>query len=297
MWSGGAASSRAEREEEEPISLVEKLGEGGFSTVWRCARSHDVCAVKRVDVGALAPDARTLLDNEIRIWRTLSHDCIVELLFVREDGPLVLLGMPLMDESLHARHTRMVRLGAKPRVVTILNDMVRVCRAMAYLHERGIVHRDLKSANILMRDDEAFVSDMGLARYTDTALSRMTAETGSYRWMAPEVFRHEAYGCACDVYSFALTAYEMLTLCVPFASHTPVETAFAVVRGHRPRLPSVVPDDLRRLVHECWSADAAARPPFADVVSRVETMRLKKLSFGSLEMSRFHVGGSVIPAE
>merc|ERR1719217_394706 len=112
---------------------------------------------------------------------------------------------------------------------------------MVHLHEHGVMHRDLKSPNILLESKgnslyescPLKIADFGLARHLpleDRAAS-LTAETGSYRWMAPEVIRHEPYNTACDVYSFAILAWEMLTYRVPFDNMMPVEAAFAVAKG------------------------------------------------------------------
>ena len=137
------------------------------------------------------------------------------------------------------------------------------------------------------------LSDFGLARFFEEG-GAMTAETGSYRWMAPEVVRHERYDETCDVYSFAMLLYEALTLRVPFQNHSPVETAFAVARGERPALPPA-PADVRALVEECWSQDPAARPQFPEIVVRLRHLRAKKESFGSLEMAARSVAESLTP--
>ena len=94
----------------------------------------------------------------------------------------------------------------------------------------------------------------------------MTAETGSYRWMAPEVIRHEPYGTGCDVYSFGILCWEMLSYSVPFPHHTPVEVAFSVAtKGMRPEMPTRAPSALVDLIEQCWQQDALLRPSFQKV--------------------------------
>ena len=81
----------------------------------------------------------------------------------------------------------------------------------------------------------------------------MTAETGSYRWMAPEVIRHEPYGTGCDVYSFGVLCWEMLSYSIPFPQHTPVEVALSVAtKGMRPEIPAHSPSVLVDLIEQCW---------------------------------------------
>ena len=94
----------------------------------------------------------------------------------------------------------------------------------------------------------------------------MTAETGSYRWMAPEVIRHEPYGTGCDVYSFGVLCWEMLSYSIPFPHHTPVEVALSVAtKGMRPEMPAHAPSVLVGLIEQCWQQEALLRPSFAKV--------------------------------
>ena len=94
----------------------------------------------------------------------------------------------------------------------------------------------------------------------------MTAETGSYRWMAPEVIRHEPYGTGCDVYSFGVLCWEMLTYSIPFPQHTVFEVALSVAtKGMRPEIPAHSPRVLVDLIEQCWQQQALLRPSFAKV--------------------------------
>lgn len=137
---------------------------------------------------------------------------------------------------------------------------------MVHLHAKDIVHRDLKSSNVLIASDGRLcISDFGLARKVCPRGS-MTAETGSYRWMAPEVIRHEKYGVECDVYSFAMLCTEMLNYHVPFPSMSPVQAALAVAKEKwRPPLRREAPSAMASLCCACWQEDPKQRPTFLQV--------------------------------
>ena len=98
----------------------------------------------------------------------------------------------------------------------------------------------------------------------------MTAETGSYRWMAPEVIRHEPYGTGCDVYSFGVLCWEMLSYSTPFPQLTVLEVALSVAtKGMRPEIPAHSPRVLVDLIEQCWQHSWEERPTMQDVVTRL----------------------------
>jgi len=163
---------------------------------------------------------------------------------------------------------------------------MQIATGMAYLHgmEPVILHRDLKSGNILLADggSRLAIGDFGLSRYQECEKKKMTAETGSYRWMAPEVIRHEMYDQRCDVYSFAILAWEMLTFRVPFDKLMPVEAAFAVAKeAKRPEMPSHARPSTVELLNACWHQDAQQRPSFHHVVEML-SQEAEQLRFTSV---------------
>ncbi|KAK6133655.1 hypothetical protein DH2020_032565 [Rehmannia glutinosa] len=148
---------------------------------------------------------------------------------------------------------------------TAINFALDIARGMAYLHSEPnvIIHRDLKPRNVLLVNtnaDHLKVGDFGLSKLIRVQHShdvyKMTGETGSYRYMAPEVFKHRKYDKKVDVFSFAMILYEMLEGEPPMSHYEPYEAARYVAEGHRPmfRAKGFIPE-LRELTGQCWSAD------------------------------------------
>ena len=139
-----------------------------------------------------------------------------------------------------------------------------IANGMAYLHSRSIIHRDLKPSNVLLsRDHRAKIADFGMS-VANTG-QELTAETGTYRYMAPEVIRHESYSSNADVYSFGLVLWQLITRDAPFATMTPIQAAFAVAEGRRPDIPPSCPSRLREIIELCWDQDSHTRPSFTYV--------------------------------
>lgn len=271
--------------------MIKNIGSGAFGTVWTCNYKNMQCAAKVIDTTKFTKTAQQLLENEIRIWSVLKHKNTVEMYDVYHEPTRCIIICELAHGgTLRDRHKRMIRLGTKPRILTILNGIEQIAAGMIFIHSKGFLHRDLKSENILLSNDHEIykISDFGLARNIEG--NDKTAETGSYRHMAPEVIRHEKYATPCDVYSFSMLLYEMLTLSEPFIHYTPVDAALAVAtRGERPPLPPFPEQGLRSLIEDCWDQVPSSRPSFVDILERIQTLNLKKTSFGSLQMARLTI--------
>ncbi|KAI5069709.1 hypothetical protein GOP47_0016010 [Adiantum capillus-veneris] len=149
-----------------------------------------------------------------------------------------------------------------------------IARGMEYLHSFGVIHRDLKSDNLLIADKSIKIADFGVARI-EVQTEGMTPETGTYRWMAPEMIQHRAYNHKVDVYSFGIVLWELVTGNVPFQNMTAVQAAFAVVnRGRRPDIPQDCPAPLISIMTRCWDANPDERPSFSEVVQLLEEAQL-----------------------
>ncbi|KAJ3671397.1 hypothetical protein LUZ60_007476 [Juncus effusus] len=156
-----------------------------------------------------------------------------------------------------------------PKLVKFALD---VCKGMEYLHQNGIIHRDLKSANLLMDKDHAIkVADFGVARFQNQG-GVMTAETGTYRWMAPEVINHLPYDQKADIFSFAIVLWELVTSKIPYDTMTPLQAALGVRQGLRPIIPENTHPKLSELMQRCWDSSPSKRPSFSDLISELQEL-------------------------
>lgn len=142
-----------------------------------------------------------------------------------------------------------------------------VASAVAYLHAEKVIHRDLKSANVLLSGDRcrAKVADFGLAKFSVHAEAAQTV-AGTRYWMAPEVLTGK-YTHAADVYSYGLVLYELVARRVPFQENGGLKWPQDATLGHRPALPSSVHPDWTNVIQCCWHVDPGKRPTM-DTISK-----------------------------
>jgi serine/threonine protein kinase len=163
-----------------------------------------------------------------------------------------------------------------------LRVVLELATAMQYLHEYDICYRDLKPDNIgFDGKDSLKLFDFGLAKelkpYKKHAdgTYHLTANTGSRRYMAPEVALRKRYNLSVDVFSFGILFWEICTLTKPFKSFTEVQHMNLVVcNGHRPKLDCLKnwPTGVKDLITKCWQDDLYARPPFCEIVESLESL-------------------------
>jgi serine/threonine protein kinase len=147
-----------------------------------------------------------------------------------------------------------------------------VAQGVAYLHQSQVIHRDIKSANVLLdAHQHAKVTDFGIS--TRFALDH-TAETGTYRYMAPEVIAHQQYDYRCDVYSYGMLLWEIAHQQVPFRSQNALQAAFAVaMEQKRPPLGlSVALAGFGPVITACWQSSAEQRPDMDRVVQQLQAL-------------------------
>ncbi|XP_059655799.1 serine/threonine-protein kinase VIK-like isoform X1 [Cornus florida] len=257
------------------------IGKGSFGEILRACWRGTPVAVKRI-LPTLSNDKLVIQDfrHEVNLLVKLRHPNIVQFLgAVTERNPLMLITEYLRGGDLHKHLKEKGALNPS----TAINFALDIARGMTYLHNEPnvIIHRDLKPRNVLLVNssaDHLKVGDFGLSKLIKVQNShdvyKMTGETGSYRYMAPEVFKHRKYDKKVDVFSFAMILYEMLEGDPPLSNYEPYEAAKYVAEGHRPsfRAKGYIPE-LRELTEQCWDADMNKRPSFLEILRKLEKIK------------------------
>ncbi|XP_065339285.1 mitogen-activated protein kinase kinase kinase 7-like isoform X3 [Cloeon dipterum] len=251
---------------------VEVVGRGSFGVVWRAEWRQRPVAVKFIESDsekrAFAVEKKQLSrvrhENIIRLYgaSTVRPVCLV--MEFAEGGSLYNL--------LHSRPYRTYTAGHA------ISWALQCARGVAYLHslQPKVIHRDLKPPNLLLVDrggTRLKICDFGTARDLTTC-GHLTNNQGSAAWMAPEVFEGSSYTEKCDVFSWGIILWEVLTRRRPFDNikGATVAILWAVHTGQRPPLIANCPPPLEALMTSCWEKESSERPAMVEVVERMERL-------------------------
>ena len=281
----------------DQIKMSGILGEGAFGTVHKGTWRGTTVAVKTLKRLANATADKVALAEfrtELAMIQHLHHPHVVQFLGVmtsQADGAPLLVTEFMEHGSLADFFKRPTGLPSKQCLELCLD----CCRGMTYLHGRSpnpVLHRDLKPNNLMITAGMRLkIGDFGLSKTLSvrnrlpqdmSQAYKLTGETGSYRYMAPEVFRHEYYGPPVDVYAFSMVAYQMYHMMVPFEGMTPVDAARAAAfERRRPVLGEFLPKELADVIRDCWQPNPNSRPVFEDVITRLLPLHARMADAGA----------------
>ncbi|KAL7117747.1 hypothetical protein ACP275_03G092800 [Erythranthe tilingii] len=252
------------------LKMGEKIAAGSCGDLYRGIYLGEDVAIKVLRSEHLNNSLEVEFAQEVAILREVRHENIVSFIGACTKLPHLCIITEYMPrgslyEYLHKNHREL-------KLPQLLKYAIDVCKGMEYLHEKNVIHRDLKTANLLMDTSNVVkVADFGVARFQNNG-GVMTAETGTYRWMAPEVINHQPYDQKADVFSFAIVLWELVTAKIPYDTMTPLQAALGVRQGLRPELPKNAHPKLIEIMQKCWEALPIDRPPFSEIRIELEEL-------------------------
>ncbi|KAL2330532.1 hypothetical protein Fmac_018113 [Flemingia macrophylla] len=259
------------------LFIGSKIGEGAHGKVYEGRYGNEIVAIKVLHCGSTSEE-RASLENrfarEVNMMSRVHHDNLVKFIGACKD-PL----MVIVTELLPGMSLRKYLMSIRPKQLHLdvaINFALDIARAMDWLHANGIIHRDLKPDNLLLTENQKSVklADFGLAR-EESVTEMMTAETGTYRWMAPELYstvtlrqgEKKHYNNKVDVYSFGIVLWELLTNRMPFEGMSNLQAAYAAAfKQERPNIPDDISPELAFVIQSCWVEDPNMRPSFSQII-------------------------------
>jgi serine/threonine protein kinase len=292
------------------LFLKGKIAEGTFGSVYRGFLDGQDVAVKLLDWGeeqlktkAEVAALRSAFRQEVAVWHTLEHRNVTKFLGASMGSSDLIVNPNGTEGSIEgppnaccvvveylAGGTLKSYLIKNRRKKLAFNVVIQLAldlsRGLSYLQSKKIVHRDVKTENMLLDKNRTLkIADFGVARVEAQNPKDMTGETGTLGYMAPEVLDGKPYNRKCDVYSFGICLWEIYCCDMPYADLSFAEMTSAVVKQNlRPEIPRCCPSSLANVMKRCWDANPDKRPEMDEVVKMLENIDT-------------HKGGGMIPLD
>lgn len=245
------------------------LGSGSFGTVYEgFNEAGNFFAVKEVsllDQGSQGKQSIFQLEQEISLLSQFHHENIVRYLGTDSDGGKLYIFLELVTKGSLAKLYQKYEL----RDSQVSAYTRQILSGLNYLHERKVVHRDIKCANILVdASGSVKLADFGLAKAT--TLNDIKSCKGTPYWMAPEVVNNsrsnKGYGLAADIWSLGCTVLEMLTRKIPYSHLEGMQALFRIGRGEPPPIPNTLSSEAQDFILKCLQVNPNNRPTAAQLL-------------------------------
>lgn len=250
---------------------IKEIGGGVSAVVYygKDKRTGQEVAIKKFKFRRLNGPRLQSYQREAAVLATANHPALLHLVGVTDKIPFCIIMEWMPNHSLyHDLHTYH-HLDATGKSIALYD----IARGMQFLHNRQIVHRDLKSLNVLLdKNDRIRICDFGFSRHaSDTTF--MKHNIGTPHWMAPEILMTNGrYTSKIDVYAFAVVAWEIAVGKVPYGGMDANAIIHQVLNNDlRPQIPDDLPSPMRDLITMCWERDPDFRPTFDEIVKRLST--------------------------
>ncbi|XP_030323993.1 LOW QUALITY PROTEIN: mitogen-activated protein kinase kinase kinase 12 [Calypte anna] len=251
----------------EEILDLQWVGSGAQGAVFLGRFHGEEVAVKKV---------RDLKETDIKHLRKLKHPNIITFKGVCTQAPCYCI---IMEFCAQGQLYEVLRAGRKVTPSLLVDWSMGIAGGMNYLHLHKIIHRDLKSPNMLITyDDVVKISDFGTSKELIDKSTKMSF-AGTVAWMAPEVIRNEPVSEKVDIWSFGVVLWELLTGEIPYKD---VDSS-AIIWGvgsnslHLP-VPSGCPDGFKVLLRQCWNSRPRNRPSFRQILLHLDIASADVLS-------------------
>ncbi|GAA5906712.1 hypothetical protein JCM6882_003280 [Rhodosporidiobolus microsporus] len=239
------------------FKLAEKLGQGAFGSVYKALNwtTGETCAVKQIDLSHIPKSELPDIMSEIDLLKNLHHPNIVQYRgYARTDSALYIILEFCENGSLSAI---IKKFGRIPESLVGLYTL-QVLQGLQYLHDQGVIHRDIKGSNILATKEGSIkLADFGVA--TRVGGPSDSAVVGSPYWMAPEVVDQTGATTSSDIWSLGALVIELLTGKPPYHFLDPMPALFRIVNDDCPPLPDGASAVVRDFLLQCFQKDANLR--------------------------------------
>ena len=246
------------------FELISKLGEGSYSTVYKVRRKADLkmYALKKVKLKNLSEKEKQNALNEIRILASIKSDHIITYkeAFIEEKEKILCLVTEFANKGdLFQKITYFKQMQKSFEEKDIWNIFIQILQGLKCLHDHNILHRDLKSANIfLFNNNLAKIGDLNVSKVTKNGIGH--TQTGTPYYASPEVWNDESYTNKSDIWSLGCVLYEMICLTPPFKAESMDGLYHKIIKGKYNKIPEKYSKELNEILKLLFNLNPKERP-------------------------------------
>ena len=268
------------------FELISKLGEGSYSTVYKVRRKADLkmYALKKVKLNNLTEKEKQNALNEIRILASIKSEHVISYkeAFVEEKDKILCLVMEFANKGdLFQKITYYKQMQKSFEEIEIWRILIQILQGLKCLHDHKILHRDLKSANIfLFNNNLAKIGDLNVSKVAKSGIGH--TQTGTPYYASPEVWNDESYTSKSDIWSLGCVIYEMITLHPPFKAENMEGLYYKVIKGKYQKIPDKYSKDLNEILKLMFKVDPKERQSCDEllknniIIKRIEFLEQNK---------------------
>ncbi|XP_077899425.1 serine/threonine-protein kinase Nek11 isoform X5 [Ictidomys tridecemlineatus] len=252
--------------------LQQKLGSGSFGTVYlvsdrKAKRGEELKVLKEISVGELNPNETVQANLEAQLLSKLDHPAIVKFhaSFVEQDNFCIITEY-CEGRDLDYKIQEYKGSGKIFSENQIREWFIQLLLGVDYMHERRILHRDLKSKNIFLKNNLLKIGDFGVSRLLMGSCDLATTLTGTPHYMSPEALKHQGYDTKSDIWSLACILYEMCCMDHAFTGSNFLSIVLKIVEGDTPSLPERYPRELNTIMESMLNKNPSLRPSALEIL-------------------------------
>ncbi|NXL21490.1 NEK11 kinase, partial [Setophaga kirtlandii] len=253
-------------------TIQRKLGNGSFGSVYlvndkKAKQGEELKVLKEISVGNLKPNETVEANLEAQLLSKLDHPAIVKFYasFVERDSFCIITeyceGGDLDFKIQEYRDS-----GKMFTQSQVIDWFIQLLLGVNYMHERRILHRDLKTKNIFLKDNLLKIGDFGVSCLLMGSCDLATTFTGTPYYMSPEVLKHQGYNTKSDIWSLGCILYEMCCMNHAFTGQNFLSVVLKIVEGETPSLPDRYPSKLNAVLSSMLSKNPSLRPAAAEIL-------------------------------
>jgi len=254
----------------ENYKKLRKIGQGAFGKVFlvKSRLNREQYVLKEIEIDPRNPKARKVALDEVHFMEMMNHPNIISVVEYFEAGGILYIIMQYADGGDLERMIKDQRAKRKPfSEELVMSWIIQMCLALKHVHDKKILHRDIKTPNIFLTKDHCVkLGDFGVARTLENTKANAQTTIGTPYYFSPEVCQSRPYNHKSDMWALGVVAYELTTLKRPFEGQNIFELARHVVHNRPAPVPNDFSPGLQTLIYALLEKDHRNRPSVNQVI-------------------------------